>query len=413
MNSRKVSILIPTKNRKGMLRNALLSAINQTYLDLEIIVNDNNSTDGTYEEIKDLLEDDRIVYCKEESDLSMLENWSSGFLKVTGDLFVRLDDDNVFAPDFVEKCLLAIDEYKLDSITFSALVLSGGGVFKLFDESDLVYELDYKTSLLLEFYCLTDSNYSMYKSELISEVLEGDPFYWTTLPDRYFNYRLAEANIDGRYRCGFSTMIAGCTRYDDKSKNQRKFFINSYKEFYENNFTVNMMDCQFNFQMQRAHAAYFFLNNCNQTLVKQFFSTCLLDKRLMRSYSMFGHLNQWQYVTSLKELALSYVMFFHSSKEMLKYPFARVHNKKSIYYIFAEMKRFAALNARTIIRMIIKAKVKESSILANFEKGDDFCRNFVASKMGKNWAVPSLCGNFEKYLRTKVADLPGKCFNQR
>ena len=47
MTSPIVSVNIPTFNRKGCLKKALLSVCNQSFNDFEIIVIDDCSTDGT------------------------------------------------------------------------------------------------------------------------------------------------------------------------------------------------------------------------------------------------------------------------------------------------------------------------------------------------------------------------------
>ena len=45
----KVSVLVPTYNRKVYLREALESVFAQTYKDYEIVIVDDGSTDGTEE----------------------------------------------------------------------------------------------------------------------------------------------------------------------------------------------------------------------------------------------------------------------------------------------------------------------------------------------------------------------------
>ena len=48
-NNDLVTMIITTYNRKQMLQKALESVINQTYKNLEIIIADNHSEDGTKE----------------------------------------------------------------------------------------------------------------------------------------------------------------------------------------------------------------------------------------------------------------------------------------------------------------------------------------------------------------------------
>ena len=64
-----VSVLIPTYNRKELLKRAINSVLNQTYKNIEIYVTDNASTDGTFEVMQELLKNDkRIIYNKREKN---------------------------------------------------------------------------------------------------------------------------------------------------------------------------------------------------------------------------------------------------------------------------------------------------------------------------------------------------------
>ena len=48
-----ISIIIPTHNRLHYLQEALESALNQTYSNIEVIICDNASTDETYNFFRD------------------------------------------------------------------------------------------------------------------------------------------------------------------------------------------------------------------------------------------------------------------------------------------------------------------------------------------------------------------------
>jgi glycosyltransferase involved in cell wall biosynthesis len=43
----KVSVIIPTWNKRDLLEQCLDSLLRQTYRDFEVVIVDNNSTDGT------------------------------------------------------------------------------------------------------------------------------------------------------------------------------------------------------------------------------------------------------------------------------------------------------------------------------------------------------------------------------
>lgn len=59
--SEKISVLIPVYNRELYIKKSLTSIINQTYTNLEILVYDDGSTDGTVGIIKDLASKDRRI----------------------------------------------------------------------------------------------------------------------------------------------------------------------------------------------------------------------------------------------------------------------------------------------------------------------------------------------------------------
>ena len=99
-----VTILIPTYNRVSMLTDAIESAINQTYKNIEIIISDNHSEDSTEEICKRYAEkDSRIKYFRQNENIGLTNN--SNFLssQLTGEFFIWLCDDDWLDLDYVEK----------------------------------------------------------------------------------------------------------------------------------------------------------------------------------------------------------------------------------------------------------------------------------------------------------------------
>ncbi len=86
-----LSVIIPTYNRKGFLKEALISVLNQKNVNLEIIVVDDGSTDGTREEIKNF--PIRYFY-KERGGPASARNL--GIKKAKGNFIAFLDSDDLW-----------------------------------------------------------------------------------------------------------------------------------------------------------------------------------------------------------------------------------------------------------------------------------------------------------------------------
>lgn len=107
-----VTIGIPTYNRAdSFLRDALSSALNQTYEFVEVIVSDNCSTDSTPEYVASI-NDPRLRYLRHGSNLGPNGNFNACLDAATGDYFVLLCDDDLVDEDFVSTCIQAIDYRK-------------------------------------------------------------------------------------------------------------------------------------------------------------------------------------------------------------------------------------------------------------------------------------------------------------
>jgi glycosyltransferase involved in cell wall biosynthesis len=102
MTPPKVSIVIPTFNRSGMLRRCIDSALAQTF-PCEVVVCDHGSTDDTPAVARSYGE--RIRYIRREQDSGVHFAWLDGVISARGE-FVHLNyDDDLIAPTFVAKCM--------------------------------------------------------------------------------------------------------------------------------------------------------------------------------------------------------------------------------------------------------------------------------------------------------------------
>lgn len=96
-----VSVIVPTHDRVGYLEDAVESVLEQTHGDLECIVVDGGSTDGTGAFL-DSVEDDRVRVVRRDEPKGLASARNAGLERATGDHVVFLDDDDRLYEDAVE-----------------------------------------------------------------------------------------------------------------------------------------------------------------------------------------------------------------------------------------------------------------------------------------------------------------------
>lgn len=103
------SIVIPTYNRaEGYLRLAIEAAVAQNFPDLEILISDNCSTDGTEALVRSFT-DARIRYVKHPVNLGPVGNFKYCIEQARGHYWLMLHDDDLIDSDFVSTCVAAAE----------------------------------------------------------------------------------------------------------------------------------------------------------------------------------------------------------------------------------------------------------------------------------------------------------------
>lgn len=98
----KVTIGIPTRNRKEYLLRALSSSLAQTHRDIEVVVSDNASSDDTLRCLRET-RDPRLVILEQQTNIGMVGNFNACLNAATGQLFLMLSDDDLLEPTAVER----------------------------------------------------------------------------------------------------------------------------------------------------------------------------------------------------------------------------------------------------------------------------------------------------------------------
>ncbi len=103
----KVSIVIPCFNGEKYLRQAIDSALGQSYKNIEVIVVNDGSSDRTEEIAMEY--GDRIRYFRKENG-GVSSALNLGISEMTGDYFSWLSHDDMYLPEKIEKQIKAIEE---------------------------------------------------------------------------------------------------------------------------------------------------------------------------------------------------------------------------------------------------------------------------------------------------------------
>ena len=110
---KKVSIIIPIYNSENFIERCLESIISQTYSNIEIIIINDGSTDGTERILKEYEKKDKRVknIFIDNSGVSTARN--IGIENATGDMIMFIDSDDYIDENFIETCMKYADEFDI------------------------------------------------------------------------------------------------------------------------------------------------------------------------------------------------------------------------------------------------------------------------------------------------------------
>jgi glycosyltransferase involved in cell wall biosynthesis len=92
----KVTIGIPTYNQSGYIESAVESALSQDYPELEVVVVDDCSTDGTDIKAKQFLADPRFKFFQNTTNLGRVKNYRNLLYNLaSGEWYLNLDGDDL------------------------------------------------------------------------------------------------------------------------------------------------------------------------------------------------------------------------------------------------------------------------------------------------------------------------------
>jgi len=125
-----VSIIVPTRNRRELLATTLRSALRQRDIDVEVIVVDEASTDGTPAMLA-AVGDARVRVIRHATPRGLPAARNHGAADARGDWFAFLDDDDLWAPDKLVRQLTAAEAAGRDWVYTGSVNILGSRITHL------------------------------------------------------------------------------------------------------------------------------------------------------------------------------------------------------------------------------------------------------------------------------------------
>lgn len=105
----KATVIVPTFNRLKWIGECLESVLGQTYSDVEVIVVDDCSTDGTVEWLAEQERFRSVIVHRQEKNGGASVARNTAIEMAMGDLIVFIDSDDLLLPNHIEKAVEAFE----------------------------------------------------------------------------------------------------------------------------------------------------------------------------------------------------------------------------------------------------------------------------------------------------------------
>lgn len=251
----KVSIIVLNWNGKKFLKNCLDSLQKLTYSSIEIIVVDNNSSDGSQEFVKKNYP--KVILVENKENYGFAEGNNIGFRTSTGSYVMFLNNDTVVTPNFLEPL---VSDFKKDlkigclqpqmRIMKNKNLIDEVGSFMTF--TGFLYHYGYRKNYNLEKYSKQKEIFSakgacmLFPRKVLQEVglLDKDFFIFFEETDLCFRIWLAGYKVVYEPRSVIYHAVGGDTTASNKYNYERRIYLifkNTTCSYLKNFGTLNLL----------------------------------------------------------------------------------------------------------------------------------------------------------------------------
>ena len=146
MDKELISVIIPVYNVEKFLPYSLESVINQTYKNLEIIIINDGSTDGSKAICEQYAKNDKRIKLLSQKNQGLSAARNAGLNIVTGKYIGFVDSDDVISLEFYECLYKLLKETNSDISECASVQISDEDLFNNKTKFDNINNLDFITT---------------------------------------------------------------------------------------------------------------------------------------------------------------------------------------------------------------------------------------------------------------------------
>lgn len=136
--AKKVTVSVALFNNAYYVERCIHSVINQTYRNLEILIIDDGSNDGSLLKVQNLLNDERIIIISKKNE-GLSSSRQRGLENASGDYICFIDADDFLHEEYIEKLLQQIELTNSDICICSTKFIDQTGNDLPLDEAPFIY----------------------------------------------------------------------------------------------------------------------------------------------------------------------------------------------------------------------------------------------------------------------------------
>ena len=219
----KFSIIMPVYNTEKYLEKSILSVLNQSYTDYELICVNDGSTDGSTHILSAFADKKEIKIIQHECNKGLFCARKTGVQKASGDYILFLDSDDWLESDALKILARELTNSSSDYIEFTYYKVSATGRKKTwsFSKEDRTKEI---TDVLL-----SKANHTLwnkcYNANIIKPIYDSLPDFYAVFSEDYYQMVIIECHIKTRkiiniplYNYRMTTGISNIPYFDNLEK---------------------------------------------------------------------------------------------------------------------------------------------------------------------------------------------------